>query len=118
MCKIARELNLPSAMLLRKGVFNLFTAQQCNNVMHQSIETLTPWVLGKGRGFDINPGQKALISLPPEARVQINCPNPLGNKEENIKSFKKKDVFKRRNFPSLHVQVCSFDLIISTIINF
>ena len=101
MWKIARELNLPSAMLLRKGVFTLFTAQQCNNVMHQSIETLTPWVLGKGRGFDIDAGQKALISLPSEARVQINCPNPLGDKEENIKSFKKKrHVFKRRNFPS------------------
>ena len=78
--------------------------------MHQSIETPTPWVPGKGRGFDIDPGQKALISLPPKARVQIKRPYPWGKKDENIKTFKKKrNVFKRRNFPSLHVQVCSFD---------
>ena len=36
--------------------------------MHQSIEIPTPWVPGKGRGFDIDPGHKASISLPPEAR--------------------------------------------------
>jgi len=45
--------------------------------MHQSIETPTQlWVPGKGGGFDIDPGQKASISLPPEARVQIKCPYP------------------------------------------
>ena len=78
--------------------------------MHQSIETPTPWVPGKGRGFDIDPGQKASISLTPKARVQIKRPYPWGKKDENIKTFKKKrNVFKRRNFPSLHVQLCSFD---------
>ena len=45
-------------------------------LMHQSIETPTPWVPGKGRGFDIDPGQKASISLPPKARVQIKRPYP------------------------------------------
>ena len=44
--------------------------------MHQSIETPTPWVPGKGRGFDIDPGQKASISPPPKAGVQINRPYP------------------------------------------
>ena len=53
--------------------------------MHQSIETPTLWVPGKGRGFDIDPGQKASISLPPEARVQIKRPYPWGNKDENNK---------------------------------
>ena len=38
-------------------------------VMHQSIETPTLWVPGKGGGFDIDPSQKASISLPPEAIV-------------------------------------------------
>ena len=33
-------------------------------LMHQSIETPTPWVPGKGRGFVIDPSQKASISLP------------------------------------------------------
>ena len=45
-------------------------------LMHQSTETPIPWVPGKGRGFDIDPGQKALISLPPKARVQIKRPYP------------------------------------------
>ena len=53
--------------------------------MHQSIETPTLWVPGKGRGFDIDTDQKASISLPPEARVQIKRPYPWGNKDENIK---------------------------------
>jgi len=44
--------------------------------MHQSIETPTLWDQGKGRGFDIDPGQKASISLPPEARVQTKRPYP------------------------------------------
>ena len=77
--------------------------------MHQSIETPTPWVPGKGRGFDIDPGQKASISLPPEARVQINSPTPEGRKMKISRVSRKKDIFKRINFPSLHVQVCSFD---------
>ena len=38
-------------------------------LMHQSIETPTLWVPGKGGGFDIDPSQKASISLPPEAIV-------------------------------------------------
>ena len=59
--------------------------------MHQSIETPTPWVPRKaGRGFDIDPSQKASISLPPNARVQIKRPYPWGKKDENIKTFKKK----------------------------
>ena len=45
-------------------------------LMHQSIETPTPWVPGKGRGFDSDPGQKASISLLPEAGVQIKRPYP------------------------------------------
>ena len=49
--------------------------------MHQSIETLTLWVPRKGRGIDIDPGQKASISLPPEVRVQIKRPYPWGNKD-------------------------------------
>ena len=77
--------------------------------MHQSIETLTLWAPGKGRGFDIDPGQKASISLPPEARVQIKRPYPWGNKDENISVKKKRHVFERLTFPTLHVQVCSFD---------
>ena len=74
--------------------------------MHQSIETLTLWVPRKGRGIDIDPGQKASITQPPEARVQIKRSYPWGKKDENIKSFEeKRHVFKRRSFPSLHVQV-------------
>ena len=45
-------------------------------IMHQSIETPTPWVSGKGRGFDSDPGQKASTSLLPEAGVQIKRPYP------------------------------------------
>ena len=59
-------------------------------IMHQSIETPTPWVPGKGRGFDSDPGQKASISLLPEAGVQIKRPYPWGKKDENIKTFKEK----------------------------
>jgi len=44
--------------------------------MHLSIETLILWVPGKGRGFDIDLGQKVSISLAPEARVQIERPYP------------------------------------------
>jgi len=61
--------------------------------MHQSIETPTLWVPGKGRGFDIDPGQKASISSLPEARVQIKRPYPLGNKDENIKVSRKTDMY-------------------------
>ena len=61
--------------------------------MHQSNETPTLWVPGKGRGFDIDPGQKASLSLPPEARVQIKRPYPWGNKDENIKVSRKKDMY-------------------------
>ena len=59
-------------------------------VMHQSIETPTPWVPGKGRGFDSDPGQKASISLLPEAGVQIKRPYPWGKKDEKIKTFRVK----------------------------
>ena len=55
-------------------------------LMHQSIETPTLWVPGKGRGFDTDPGQKASISLPPEARVQIKRPYPCGNKDEKYQN--------------------------------
>ena len=48
--------------------------------MHQSIENLTLWVPEKGGGFEIDPGQKASISLFPEARVQIKHSYPWGNK--------------------------------------
>ena len=48
--------------------------------MHQSIETPTPQVLGKGRGFDIDPGQKASRPRPPEAEIEIKCPNTWGKK--------------------------------------
>ena len=48
---------------------------------------------GQGRGFDIDPSQKASISLPPEVRVQIKRPYPWGKKDENIKSFKKKEMY-------------------------
>ena len=58
--------------------------------MHQSIETPTPWVPGKGRGFDIDPSQKASVSLPPDAGAQIKCPYPWGKKDEKIKTFKEK----------------------------
>ena len=87
--------------------------------MHERIETHTLCVPGKGRGFDIDPGQKASISLPPEARVQIKRPYPYpsGNKDENIKVSRKKDMYLNGElFATLHVQVCSFDEVISTII--
>ena len=66
--------------------------------MHQSIETPTLWVPGKGRGFDIDPGQKASISLPPEARVQIKRPFPWGNQNENISFKEKKTCIRMENF--------------------
>ena len=69
---------------------NIVNWSSLNYTMHQSIKTPTPWVPGKGRGFYIDPSQKASISLPPEVRVQIKCPYPCGKKDENIKSFKKK----------------------------
>ena len=58
--------------------------------MHQSIETPTLGVPGKGKGFDIDPGQKASVYLLPEARVQIKPPYPWGKEAEKIKGFKKK----------------------------
>ena len=58
-----------------------------------SIETPTPWVLGKGRGFDIDPGQKASISLHPEARVQIKRPYPESRKMKISKVSRKKDMW-------------------------
>ena len=61
--------------------------------MHQSIENPTLWVSGKGRGFDIERGQKASISLRPEARVQIKHPYPWGNKDENIKVSRRQDMY-------------------------
>ena len=65
------------------------------DVMHQSIETPTLWVPGKGRRFDFDLGQKASISLPPEARVQIKRPYPWGNKDE------KKTCIWTENFSNL-----------------
>ena len=61
-------------------------------IMHQSIETPTPWVPGKGMGFDIDLGQKVSMSLPPEAVVQIKRPYPWGKKVQTIKSFKEKQM--------------------------
>ena len=46
--------------------------------MHQSTETPTPQIPGKGGGFDIDPGQKT--SRPPEAEIEIKCPNTWGKK--------------------------------------
>jgi len=48
--------------------------------MHQSIETPTLWVPGKGRGFDIDPGQKASISLPLRLDFRSNAPTPEATK--------------------------------------
>ena len=58
--------------------------------MHESIETPTPWVPWKGRGFDIDPGQKASISLLPGAGAKIKSPYPWGKKDEKIKTFKER----------------------------
>ena len=41
-----------------------------------TLKPPTLWDPGKGRGFDIDPGQKASISLPPEGRVQTKHPYP------------------------------------------
>ena len=60
--------------------------------MHQSIETPTLWVPGKGRGFGIDPGQKASISLPPKARVQIDAPTPAARKMKISKLSRKKEM--------------------------
>ena len=48
--------------------------------MHQSIETPIPQVPGKGGGFDIDPGQKASRTPPPEAEIEIKCPYNWGKK--------------------------------------
>ena len=81
--------------------------------MHQSTETPTLWVPAKGRGFDIDPGQNTSISLPPEARVQIKRPaTPEATKMKISKFQEKRHVFEPRTFPTLHVQVCSFDFIL------
>ena len=60
--------------------------------MHQSIENPTPWVPEKGRGFDIGPGQKASMSLPPKARVQFKAPTPEARKMKTSKVSRKKDM--------------------------
>jgi len=46
------------------------------NEMHQSIKTPSLCVPERGSRFDIDPGLKAAISLPPEARVQFKHPYP------------------------------------------
>ena len=53
----------------QEGEENAVSSAVLAGIMHQSIETPTLWVPGKGGGFDIDPSQKASISLPPEAIV-------------------------------------------------
>ena len=82
-------------------------------VMHQSIETPTPRVPGKGGGFDIGSGQKASISLPPEAGVQIKRHYPWGKKADTIKSSKKRTcktyIYMGKFNNVLLPGLCSFD---------
>ena len=64
---------------------------QRGEFMHQSIETPTLWVPGKGGGFDIDPSQKASISLPPEAiKFRSNAPTPEATKMKISKFQEKK----------------------------
>ena len=60
--------------------------------MHQSIETPTPWVSGKGRGFDIDPGQKASISLPLRLEFRSIAPTPAARKMKVSKLSRKKEM--------------------------
>ena len=64
--------------------------------MHQSIETPTPWVPGKGRGFDSDPSQKASISLPPKARSSDQKPLPLRQERWKDQNFQRKDMYLNR----------------------
>ena len=56
--------------------------------MHQSIETPTPQVPGKGGRFDIYPGQKTS----PEAEIEIKCPNAWGKKFKTIQHLLWKEI--------------------------
>ena len=60
--------------------------------MYQSIES-----------HPLGPGQKASISLPPEARVQIKRPYPWGNKDENIKVSRKEDMYLNEELLQLYM---------------
>ena len=53
-------------------------------VIHQSIETPTLWVPGKGRGFDIDPGLRL--------EFRPNAPTPEATKMK-ISKFQKKDMY-------------------------
>ena len=62
--------------------------------MHQSIETPTPQVPGKGRAFDIHvdPAQKASVPPPPEAEIEIKCPYTWGKKFKTIQHLLWKEI--------------------------
>ena len=60
--------------------------------MHQSIETPTHQVPGKGGGFEIDPGQKASIPPPPEAEIEIKCPYTLGKKFKTMQHLLWKEI--------------------------
>ena len=60
-------------------------------VMHQSIETPTPWVLGKGRGFYIDPVKRHPYPLRLEFRS--NSPTPEARKMKISKISRKKDMY-------------------------
>ena len=49
MCKIAKALNLPSAMVLRKGVFNLFILRKLRSAMQAISFPQSPFPLTSGR---------------------------------------------------------------------
>ena len=55
------------------GIFNI--------LMHQSIETPTPWVPGKDRGFDIlTPVKRHQYPYPLKLEFRSNAPTPEARK--------------------------------------
>ena len=65
------------------NIMFLYNQTVAMNNMHQSIKTPSLCVPEKGSRFDIDPGLKAAISLPPEARAKLKI----------SKNHRKKDIF-------------------------
>ena len=68
--------------IFRRTNFLLLT----RTLMHQSIETPTPQVPGKGRGFDIDPGQKA--AGPPPLFQQFRIGVSINQGSQTLTLFK------------------------------
>ena len=98
--------------LVNSRYSNGFRLTKTNFVVDVCTSQSKPPSFGsRGRVVDVTltPVKRHQYPYPLRLEFRSNVPTPEVTKMKISKFQEKKDLFERRTFPTLHVQVCSFD---------